>query len=200
MTNRNIWEKSSKFDHLLRETRACTLCSGVLPHSPRPIFSLDNQSKILIIGQAPGKKAHDGGIPFDDNSGDRLRQWMGVSSDTFYNATKIGILPIGLCFPGYVNGADAPPVKECAPKWHTLLLQHIKPKFTIYVGRYAQQYYLPQFKTLTEAIKHSTPTYWVLPHPSGRNNRWLAKHPWFEQDVLPELRRRVASTLALDKN
>ncbi len=187
----------SEFDSLLRKIRVCTLCTGVLPHSPRPIFSLDNKSKILTIGQAPGKKAHDSGIPFDDASGDRLRHWLGVSSETFYDEAKIGILPMGLCFPGYVNGADAPPRKECAPKWHSLLLQQIKPEFTIYVGRYAQQHYLPEYKTLTEAVKHSTSTHCVLPHPSGRNNRWLAKHPWFEQEALPELRARVASILNL---
>jgi uracil-DNA glycosylase family 4 len=185
----------SEFENLVRKISQCALCEDALPHTPRPIFSLHNKSKILIIGQAPGLKAHKSGKPFTDTSGDRLRLWMGLTTSDFYNPEKIGILPMGLCFPGYINNADAPPRKECAPTWHNQVLTHLKPRLTLYVGRYAQQYYLKKHRTLTDAVKHAEPHCIALPHPSGRNNRWLAKNPWFEAQVLPRLRKSVEEAL-----
>lgn len=185
----------SEFENLIIRVSQCTLCAHALPYPPKPIFSLHNKSKILIIGQAPGLQTHQKGRPFDDKSGGRLRQWLGVTRETFYCPEKVSILPMGLCFPGYKNNADAPPRKECAPAWHPTITHYLNPELTLYVGRYAQNYYLPQFKTLTEAVRQPSETYFVLPHPSGRNNRWLAKNSWFETDILPSLRKRMAKLL-----
>lgn len=187
----------SEFESLEKSIRACSLCSDVLPYPPRPVFSLHNKSKILIIGQAPGLKAHESAKPFDDLSGNRLRHWMGISAELFYQAHNVAILPMGLCFPGYINGADAPPIKRCAPTWHPSVLSHIKPALTLYIGRYAQQYYAKEYKTLTEAVKNNKTSEYVLPHPSGRNNRWLAKNPWFETEIVPRLRQSVSNALDL---
>lgn len=188
-------KKLSEFGNLVENIKACNLCSDTLPYPPRPIFSLHNKSKILIIGQAPGLKAHKNAKPFDDLSGERLRHWMGISAELFYQPENVAILPMGLCFPGLINGADAPPIKRCAPTWHPSVLAHLKPVLTLYVGRYAQQYYVKEYKTLTEAVKHNKLNEYVLPHPSGRNNRWLAKNPWFENNVVPRLQQRVAEAL-----
>ena len=185
----------SEFANLINKVHSCSLCAHALPYPPQPIFSLDNKSKILIIGQAPGLKAHKRKVPFDDNSGVRLREWLGISSRQFYDPKHVSILPLGLCFPGYANKGDAPPRKECAPMWHEKLLPHLSPILTLYVGRYAQKYYLPQYATLTDAIKSDDNAHMVLPHPSGRNNRWLAKNKWFEDDTLPLLRQRVKNLL-----
>ena len=140
-------------DALVVKARNCRLCAPHLPHQPNPIFSTAPSTKVLIIGQAPGLKAHERNIAFDDPSGDRLRDWLSVSRETFYNPSLISVLPMGFCFPGYKNGADAPPRKECAPAWHNDFLLYLKPEVTLYVGRYSQQYYLPQHKTLTEAVR-----------------------------------------------
>ena len=183
-------------DALVVKARNCRLCAPHLPHQPNPIFSTAPSTKVLIIGQAPGLEAHERTIAFDDPSGDRLRDWLSVSRETFYNPSLISVLPMGFCFPGYKNGADAPPRKECAPAWHNDFLLYLKPEVTLYVGRYSQQYYLPQFKTLTEAVRTPSESHFVLPHPSGRNNRWLAKNPWFELEILPALKRSIASVLS----
>ncbi|WP_412723097.1 uracil-DNA glycosylase family protein [Alteromonas sp. D210916BOD_24] len=181
----------SDFENLVIKVSQCTLCADALPYPPKPIFSLHNKSKILIIGQAPGLQTHHRGIPFDDSSGERLRHWLGMSREAFYTPEKVSILPMGLCFPGYKNNADAPPRKECAPTWHPCIHRFLTPALTLYVGRHAQNYYLPQFNTLTEAVRQPGKSYFVLPHPSGRNNRWLAKHAWFELETLPLLRNRI---------
>jgi uracil-DNA glycosylase len=183
-------------DALVTKAKNCTLCAPHLPHKPNPIFSTSPSTKILIIGQAPGLKAHEYSTAFNDPSGDRLREWLSVSKETFYNPRLISVLPMGFCFPGYKNRADAPPRKECAPTWHDAFLTYLKPKVTLYVGRYSQQYYLPHYKTLTEAVGAPTNTHFVLPHPSGRNNRWLAKNPWFELTILPKLQRTIFSALS----
>lgn len=183
-------------DALVTKAKNCTLCAPHLPHKPNPIFSTSPSTKILIVGQAPGLKAHECNTAFNDPSGDRLREWLSVSKETFYNPRLISVLPMGFCFPGYKNRADAPPRKECAPTWHDAFLTYLKPKVTLYVGRYSQQYYLPHYKTLTEAVGASTNTHFVLPHPSGRNNRWLAKNPWFELTILPKLKRTIFSALS----
>lgn len=191
-------KKLEDLGDLLEKARNCTVCARDLPHLPNPIFSAATFSKVLIIGQAPGLKAHESGIAFNDASGDRLRGWLSVSKPTFYNPKCISILPMGFCFPGYKNGADAPPRKECAPTWHDAFLLHLKPQITLYVGRYAQQYYLPEYKSLTAAVNAtfaSPDRRFVIPHPSGRNNRWLAKHPWFEAESLPLLQNHISNAL-----
>ena len=182
-------------DALVAKAKNCTLCAPYLPQTPNPIFSTAAPTKILIIGQAPGMKAHENDKAFADPSGDRLRDWLSISKETFYNPRIVSIMPMGFCFPGYRNGADAPPRKECAPTWHNQFLSYLEPKITLYLGRYSQQYYLPQYKTLTEAVRSPTETHFVLPHPSGRNNRWLAKNPWFDLDILPRLRHTIESVL-----
>lgn len=184
---------TENFEKLLHDARNCVLCKEYLPYPPAPVFSIGQNANIVIIGQAPGLIAHKNQIPFSDKSGDRLREWLQIDTNTFYDKNKVAIMPMGFCFPGYKNGADAPPRKECAPKWHKLMLNAIQPEIIILVGRYAQKYYLPQFATLTEAIKHNAPSskFIVLPHPSGRNNRWLAQNPWFETQYLPLVAARV---------
>lgn len=181
MTQKNL-------DSLVQQAANCTLCKPYLPHPPRPIFSLGH-SKLVLIGQAPGLMAHNTHQAFNDNSGKRLRGWLNMSEEEFYNPSVISIMPMGFCFPGYKNGADAPPRPECAPTWHKTLLEEIQPSTILLVGRYAQQYYLPQFKTLTDALNNANFEEGIipLPHPSGRNNRWLAKNPWFESQYLPKV-------------
>jgi uracil-DNA glycosylase family 4 len=181
---------------LINEAKHCSFCSEFLPQPPRPVFSA-GYSKLVLIGQAPGQQAHNNSKPFSDQSGVRLRRWLKIDEATFYNPDKLTIMPMGVCFPGYKNGADAPPRKECAPKWHHQFLSIIKPQAIILVGRYAQKYYLPQFKSLSEAMTQCDFSEGLipLPHPSGRNNRWLAKHPWFESEYLPKAAAYIKRSL-----
>ncbi len=187
-------------NELLKEIRQCTLCSDVLPAGPRPVLEASPNSKIVIIGQAPGSVVHSTGIPWDDKSGENLRNWMGVSSETFYDAEKIAILPMGFCYPGRGKSGDNPPDKRCAPKWHQSVLDQLEePALILLIGKYAQDYYLefPE-KTLTETVKcfrEYLPNHFVLPHPSPRNNIWQAKNPWFKQDVLPKLKELIDEVL-----
>ncbi|TSE08357.1 MULTISPECIES: uracil-DNA glycosylase family protein [Aquimarina] len=182
---------------LLQEISRCTVCSEHLELGPRPIVSGTIESKVVIIGQAPGTVVHRTGIPWDDKSGDNLRSWMGVDNDTFHNATKVGLVPMGFCYPGKGKSGDLPPRKECAPLWHNQLLKQMKNvELTILVGKYAQDYYLKEKskRTLTETV-HSfesyLPKYFVLPHPSPRNNIWQAKNEWFGKEVLPRLKEEI---------
>ncbi|QDE32241.1 uracil-DNA glycosylase family protein [Shewanella polaris] len=199
------------FDSLLTQVRNCQICAAELVDGVRPIVQIDPQAKILIIGQAPGRKVHMSGIPFDDASGDRLRQWLGVTREVFYDAKQVAIMPMGFCFPGsYQAGAtgtkkgksgDLPPRKECAPKWHNLLLQQlVNVELVLLVGQYAQQYYLPNKpKTLTETVHqwHTFgPRFIPLPHPSPLNNIWLSRNRWFETELLSDIQQRVAAALA----
>ena len=182
------------------EISACRICQGILPNAPRPIFQLSPQAKIVIIGQAPGIKAHDSAQPWNDASGDKLRSWLGVTRAQFYS-DLFAHIPMAFCFPGYKRGADAPPPKICAETWHDRALSYIAPQLIIHIGRYSQAYYLPQFKTLTEAVKATSTSQGqriVLPHPSGRNNRWQAKNKWFEAEVIPLLRQRLRYLLSLN--
>ena len=190
-------KNSESFSALMKRVRQCTLCEHALPHSPQPVLAASEHASIVIIGQAPGLVAHKTQTPWNDKSGDRLRNWLGIDRDTFYNTQRIALIPMGFCFPGYKNGADAPPRKECAPTWHDTLLSRINPQLTILVGRYAQQYYAKKFKTLTEAVNNqsSCASQAVLPHPSGRNNRWLSRNPWFENTTLPALQTRISHIL-----
>ncbi|MDO6594649.1 uracil-DNA glycosylase family protein [Neptuniibacter sp. 1_MG-2023] len=191
------------FTSLLDEVRACTRCAENLPYEPKPILQIDPQAKILIVGQAPGRKAHEAGIPFDDASGDRLRDWMGISRELFYDPKCVAILPMGFCFPGTGKSGDLPPRPECAPAWRDLLLAHLTQlELTLVVGQYAQAYHFSgKSLSLTER-ERAWKTYWPevvpLPHPSPRNNIWLRRNPWFETELLPSLQQRVSEVLKLD--
>ena len=190
----------TSFTSLLAEVRACTLCAAHLPHGIRPVLQIHPQARVLIAGQAPGRKVHASGVPFDDASGDRLREWMGVTREVFYDPTKIAILPMGFCFPGTGKSGDLPPRPECAPAWRDQLLDHLRHlEVTLVVGQYAQDYHLHERQSsLTETVR-AWQAYWPkiipLPHPSPRNNIWLSRNPWFEKELLPKLRRRVAAAL-----
>ena len=192
----------SDLETLLEEVRACRLCAEHLPLGPRPVVQLHAAAPILIVGQAPGTKVHETGIPFNDPSGNRLRDWLGVDRETFYDATKIALMPSGFCYPGRApRGGDLPPRQECAPHWHPRLrplLQGVQ--LTLLVGQYAQAYYLGKARkrTLGETVQAWTqylPDFWPTPHPSWRVNHWLAKNPWFEAEALPHLRARVSQLL-----
>ncbi len=185
---------------LLTQVRACTLCAAHLPAGPRPVLQCHTAARILIVGQAPGRKVHETGIPFNDPSGDRLRDWLGLSREVFYDERQIALLPMGFCYPGTGASGDLPPRPECAPAWRAALLAHLKQiSLTLVIGQYAMAYHLPEQKSsLTETVRqwrqHGPQTV-PLPHSSPRNNRWLKQNPWFEADVLPPLRERVAQVL-----
>ena len=187
---------------LLRDIRSCRECEAGLPLGPRPIVSVHAESRILIIGQAPGTKVHESGVPWDDASGERLRDWLGTSSDQFYDERLFGLMPMGFCYPGRGKSGDLPPRKECQPLWHPPLLKHMKKvQLTILIGRYAQQFYLPDSRkqSLTAVVRDwrsVAPSVMPLPHPSPRNNIWLARNEWFEADLVPALRTAVARALA----
>ena len=187
----------STLPKLLKEVRACTHCSQHLPLGPRPIVRMKRSSTLLIIGQAPGTRVHESGVPWDDRSGDRLREWLAVDKETFYDEGRIAIMPMGFCYPGMAkNGGDAPPRPECAPLWHDRL-QALLPNITLtlLIGQYAQARYLggAKKKTMTGTVKawaeYVPQGFLPLPHPSWRNTGWLKKNPWFEKDVLPVLRK-----------
>jgi uracil-DNA glycosylase len=185
---------------LLAEVRACTLCAKHLPLGPRPIFQLLPSARVLIAAQAPGRKVHESGVPFSDASGERLRDWLGMSSEIFYDARQVAILPMGFCFPGTGKSGDLPPRAECAPAWREQLLIRLKNlRLTLVIGQYAQAFHLPNSGlSLTETVqswRNSWPSVVPLPHPSPRNNLWLKRNPWFEKELLPVLRARVAELL-----
>lgn len=193
----------SRFDALLQEVRACTLCAGALPRGPRPVVRLRPSARLLIIGQAPGTKVHESGLPWNDRSGDVLRGWLDMPRDDFYDETRIAIMPMGFCYPG-VNpkGGDNPPRPECAPRWHGRLLQHLPAiGLTLVVGGYAQKHYLDgqAGKTMTATVQnfrvYLNDGYFPLPHPSWRNLAWQKRNPWFAEDVLPALREAVGHAL-----
>lgn len=186
---------------LQNDVRECQICAAHLPLGPRPVFQCDRSARILIAGQAPGKKVHESGVPFDDASGERLRSWMGIDAATFYDAKKVAILPMGFCYPGTGKSGDLPPRPECAEAWRKQLLDAMpKISLILVIGQYAQDWHLREDKkrTLTDTVKA-----WLdygsnmlpLPHPSPRNNIWLKKNPWFEQDLLPRLKLRVSRAL-----
>ena len=182
---------------LVERIQSCRICEATLPCGPRPVVQLHRKATILIAGQAPGTKVHQTGVPFDDASGDRLRNWMGVDKSTFYDARRIAILPMGFCFPGTSKRGDLPPLKICASTWRDEALDYLSNiKLTLVIGQYAQGWHLNNAKkNLTETVRA-----WrdygdaliPLPHPSPRNNIWMAKNRWFEKELIPELRTRVA--------
>jgi uracil-DNA glycosylase family 4 len=186
---------------LLSEIKQCKLCEPNLALGANPVLTAHPNSKIVIIGQAPGTAVHKSGIPWDDKSGDNLRNWLGIDKTTFYNTEKIAIIPMGFCYPGKGKTGDLPPRKECAPLWHQPLFEELKNvELVLLIGKYAQGYYLKEQakKTLTETVKNFKtylPQYFVLPHPSPRNNIWQAKNEWFEEEVLPELKHTIKQIL-----
>ncbi|HIF9197709.1 TPA: uracil-DNA glycosylase family protein [Photobacterium damselae] len=192
-------------ENLVHRIRKCQICKGKLPYPPKPLIQASDKAKILIIGQAPGEKTHFKGRVFDDVSGDRLRAWLGVDRETFYNPDIFNIVPMGFCYPGTIirNGkraGDKPPRPECRATWHPILLPQLtQVELVILMGNYAIEYYLKQKKlSVTDAVfnqDHHKDNIFVLPHPSPRNNIWLAKHPQFEQDILPKLKQKLAQLI-----
>jgi uracil-DNA glycosylase len=187
---------------LLRDIRACMLCGAHLPLGPRPVVRAHPEARLLIIGQAPGTRVHESGIPWDDRSGERLRDWLQLESDVFYDETKIAIMPMGFCYPGAnAKGGDLPPRPECAPHWHQKLLKELpNVTLTLLVGQYAQKHYLGKSrdKTLTETVRNfrqHLPDYMPLPHPSWRTTGWQKKHDWFDAELLPDLRQRISEVV-----
>jgi uracil-DNA glycosylase len=190
-------------DHVseLREKiAACTMCAAHLPLGPRPVARFSASARILIIGQAPGTKVHNSGVPWDDDSGDRLREWLGIVKATFYDEAKVAQMPMGFCYPGKASGGDMPPRRECAPQWHDAVLGLLPAdRLTLLVGVHAQARYLPHLKrlSLTDRVSRfgEDLPFIALPHPAWRSRMWMAKHPWFEADILPSLREAVAAHL-----
>lgn len=185
---------------LLEQVRVCTLCRDNLPLGPRPIVQAQASAKILIAGQAPGRRAHETGLPFNDPSGDRLRSWLALSRETFYDPSQIAILPMGFCYPGSGAAGDLPPRPECAPAWRAQLLAQLPQlQLQLLIGRYAIRWHLPTSgATLTETVRHwrhHWPAIVPLPHPSPRNQAWLKRNPWFESELLPRLRAQVNKVL-----
>ena len=185
-------------EDLLSEIRACRICAQHLPLGPRPVLRASATAKLLIIGQAPGTKVHESGIPWNDASGERLRDWLDMTPRVFYDETRVAIVPMGFCYPGRdQKGGDNPPRPECTPEWHQKLLNLIpEVKLTLLVGMYAQKHYLgaARKKTMTETVRgwrETLPRFLPTPHPSWRTTGWLRKNPWFEAEVVPELRQRV---------
>ena len=202
MKPRQATAANSVFDALIEDVRACTACAARLPLGPRPVLQVHPAARILIAGQAPGRKVHESGVPFDDASGDRLRQWMGVSRETFYDATRIAILPMGFCFPGTGRSGDLPPRPECAPLWRPRLLEQMpQVELTLVIGDYAQRWHLPGSGSnkVTDTVAQWR-THWPavvpMPHPSPRNNIWLKINPWFAAEVVPAVQQRIAQVLA----
>lgn len=191
---------SDPLTNLLGQVRACTICSG-LPLGPKPLLQADRAAQILIVGQAPGSKTHEKGRPFDDLSGKRLRQWLGVTEDQFYDPRLFAIIPMGFCFPGTGKGGDLPPRPECAPAWREPLMQALpNVKLTLMLGQYALDWHLGEKKsrTLTETVQRWQefwPGHLPLPHPSPRNIRWFKANPWFEAVVIPVLQERVGKLI-----
>lgn len=193
----------SSFNQLLSEIRLCRACADFLPNGPNPIIRASQSARLRIVGQAPGIRVHNTGIPFNDPSGDRLRDWLGLESRSFYNEKLIAIIPMGFCYPGTGENGDLPPRKECSELYFERLERHLKNiRLTLLIGRYSQAYFLGKRrkKTLSDTVRNFReylPQYFPLPHPSPRNRGWFKKNPWFENDVLPEL-KQVIGLLKID--
>ena len=198
MAGKAIPKAERDLERLLAEARACRLCEHHLPLGPRPVLRAAPAARLMIVGQAPGTRVHETGIPWNDRSGERLRDWLQIPAEVFYDESKVAIVPMGFCYPGVdAKGGDKPPRPECAPLWHPPLREALQNvELTLLVGMYAQAHYLGRRrqKTLTETVRHwrdYLPDFLPLPHPSWRNTAWLKKNPWFEKDLLPVLRKRV---------
>lgn len=189
------------FRRLLTEVHTCRICAEHLPLGPRPVLQIDPRARILIASQAPGRKAHLSGVPFSDPSGDRLRDWLGITPEQFYDPAQFAIVPMGLCFPGTGRAGDLPPRPECAIRWRARLLAQLPAlRLTLVIGRHAMAYHLPASGVSVTAAVQAWRSHWPavvpLPHPSPRNNLWLRRNPWFEQELLPVLRVQVATLVA----
>lgn len=191
----------AEFKRLIAEVRTCRICEAHLPHPPKPVLRASPTASLLIVGQAPGRRVHESGIPWNDPSGDLLREWLRLDRDLFYDERSVAIIPTGLCYPGTAKSGDLPPRPECAPHWHPKLRALLPAiRLTLLIGRYAQAYYLGarRKKTLADTVRarhEYLPDYFPLPHPSPRNRLWMKKNGWFERDVLPQLRRRVKASV-----
>lgn len=190
---------------LLREVSRCVACAKWLPHEPRPVLSVGPEARILVIGQAPGRKVHATGIPWNDPSGDTLRVWLGVDREAFYDTRNFALMPMGFCYPGKGRSGDLPPRPECAPLWHARLRRAMpRIQLTLLIGQYSQAHYLGDARgaTLAETVRRAKeflPAFLPLPHPSPRNRLWLRKNAWFEAEVVPLLRERAKSILSAEK-
>jgi uracil-DNA glycosylase len=186
---------------LLTEVRSCRLCEASLPLGPRPVLQVQREARILIVGQAPGRRVHDSGIPFDDPSGERLREWLGVAPGVFYDPSRVALLPMGFCYPGSGRGGDLPPRPECAAAWRERLLAQLpRVELTLILGRYAIDWHLPELKRLSLASavarwREFAPEIFIAPHPSPRNRLWLRRNAWFEREAVPALQARVRHCL-----
>jgi uracil-DNA glycosylase len=200
-------DTETAFTSLIREIRDCTVCAAHLPLGPRPIVRGTPAARILVISQAPGTRVHETGLSFDDRSGDRLRDWMGVDRAFFYDESRVAVMGMGFCYPGRApNGGDLPPRPECAPLWHPRLRPHFAgARLTLLVGGYAVRYYLPQTRgatlgAVTARWREFLPEFFVLPHPSWRTTGWERQNPWFTTEALPELRARIAAAISLPRS
>lgn len=193
---------ATKLERLLREIDACRVCEAHLPLGPRPVLRAGRDARLLIVGQAPGARVHASGVPWDDASGKRLRDWLAMDAATFYDASRVAIVPMAFCYPGKADSGDAPPRPECRATWHPRLLPLLPNiELTLLIGQYAQAHFLGAARkaSLTDTMRawrEYLPRYLPLPHPSPRNVAWFKANPWFEGEVLPELRERVAGMLA----
>ena len=195
-------DRDERVSRLLHEIRACRACDAFLPLGPRPVIQASSSARLVVAGQAPGTRVHASGIPFDDPSGDRLRDWMGIDRQVFYDASRVKIIPMAFCYPGRApQGGDLPPRKECRYLWHDRLFETLPPQsLIIVIGAYAHKYHLGQMakKSVTETVRawrDYLPRYLPIPHPSPRNTLWLRRNPWFERDVVPFLRQKIAQVL-----
>jgi uracil-DNA glycosylase len=193
---------AARLETLLKQARACEICAAALPHGCRPVLRATRSARLLIVGQAPGRRVHETGIPWNDPSGDRLRSWLEIDRERFYDGRRIAIVPMGFCYPGTDEaGADRPPRPECAPTWHPQLVPLLKEvRLTLLVGSYAQAFYLAGRRqaSMTETVRRFAdhlPQFLPLPHPSWRNTAWIKRNPWFERELLPVLRQRVRKVL-----
>ena len=193
-----------KLQTIIDDVHRCTLCANELPLTPNPVLQVSTTARVLIVGQAPGIRVHETGLPFNDPSGDRLRDWLGVTRDEFYDSRKFALLPMAFCYPGTGNSGDLPPPKRCADTWRQRLLSELADvRFTLLCGRYAINWHLPDTRSqsLTAIVKEANEriTHIVAtPHPSGRNNGWFAKNPWFDAEIVPKIQKQVQ--LALQNN
>ena len=191
---------SESLEELLAEIRACAICAGALPLGPRPVLRASAEARLMIVGQAPGTRVHETGVPWNDASGKRLREWMAIAPEVFYDERRVAIAPMGFCYPGrYPRGGDLPPRPECAPAWHARLRALLpRVSLTVLAGAYAQRHYLGARRkgSVTETVaawRHYLPDFLPLPHPSWRTRGWVSRNPWFEAELAPELRARVAA-------
>ena len=190
---------------LHKEIAGCRVCAAHLPHGPRPVVQFSQTARLAVIGQAPGTKVHASGIPWNDASGDRLCEWTGLSREELHDPAHVAIVPMGFCYPGKASGGDMPPRKECAPLWHDRIWSELPDiRLTLLVGTYAQAAYLPDTKGQTMAarvadFRRFLPRYFPLPHPSWRSTMFMRANPWFEAEVLPELRKAVARALQVTR-